>query len=81
MTTHRNRSHTVSRRSLLGAVPALTVVPELPPMAPSTARLLAQSAGASRRLRISGMELITVRATASPWQASRLCASSVRSTS
>ena len=64
MTKHRNRSHMVSRRSFLGAVPGLAVVPGLSPMAPSTARLLEQSAGASRRLRISGMELITVRATA-----------------
>jgi len=64
MTTHRNRSHTVSRRSFLGAVPALAVVPGLSPITPSTARLLEQSAAAGRRLRITGMELITVRATA-----------------
>ena len=63
MTKHRNRTYTVSRRSFLGAVPALAVVPGLPRMAPSTARLVEQAAGANRRLRITGMELITVRAT------------------
>ena len=64
MTKHKDRTHTVSRRSFLGAVPALAVVPGLPPMAPSTGRLLQQSADSSRRLRITGMELTTVRATA-----------------
>ena len=65
MTQHRNRpAYAVSRRSFLGAVPALAAVPGLSPMVPSTARLLQRAAATTQRLRVTGIELITVRATA-----------------
>ncbi|MEE2613758.1 MAG: hypothetical protein VX975_08050, partial [Acidobacteriota bacterium] len=54
----------MSRRSFLGAVPALAAVPGLSPMVPSTARLLQRAAATTQRLRVTGIELITVRATA-----------------
>ena len=52
-----------SRRAFLHALPILGVVPSLVVAAPATARLLQRAADTNRRLRITGMELITVRAT------------------
>ena len=54
----------LNRRSFLRTVPLLAVVPGLGPLAPPTARMLQRVAGAGRGLRVTGMELITVRATA-----------------
>ena len=53
-----------SRRAFLHALPMLGVVPSLAVAAPATARLLQRAADTNRGLRITGMELITVRATA-----------------
>jgi galactonate dehydratase len=47
----------------LQALPLLGVAPSLAAAAPSTARVLQRAAAANRGLRISGMELIVVRAT------------------
>ena len=41
----------------------LGVVPSLGVAAPATARLLQRAADTNRRLRVTGLELITVRAT------------------
>ncbi len=53
-----------SRRAFLHTLPILGIVPSLAVAAPATARLLQRAADTTRRLRITGMELITVRATA-----------------
>ena len=53
-----------SRRRFLEAISLFAAVPALVPMAPGTARLLAQAATTSQRLRITEMEVIVVRATA-----------------
>ena len=53
-----------SRRAFLHALPMLGAVPSLAVAAPATVRLLQRAADTNRRLRIVGMELITVRATA-----------------
>lgn len=58
---------TVSRRRFLEVAPLCVTVPVLPMVTtarPETARLLRQAAGTAPRLRISGMELIVVHATA-----------------
>ena len=53
-----------SRRAFLYALPMLGVVPSLRVPAPATARLLQRAADTNQRLRVTGMELITVRASA-----------------
>lgn len=73
MTTRRVReTTTVDRRGFLGALPLVGALPGLAargavapvfPLPTPTARLLQREAAASRRLRITGMELIAVRAT------------------
>ena len=64
---HTAVNPTVSRRRFLGTAPLLAGAPALPLMhegSRETALLLRQSAGTAPRLRITGMELIVVRATA-----------------
>ncbi len=55
---------TVSRRRFLAGMPLLAAAPALAAVPRETSRLLAQEAGAGRRLRVNGLELIVVRATA-----------------
>jgi len=53
-----------NRRTFFHALPMLSMIPSLAEGAPSTARLLQRAEATSRRLSISGMELVAVRATA-----------------
>ena len=62
--TSTSRLWTPSRRTFLRALPLLGAAPSLAgASAPATAAVLQRGAAANRRLRISGMELIVVRAT------------------
>ena len=62
--TNGTLSPPFSRRRFLEAISLFAAVPALAPMTPGTARLLAQAATTSQRLRVTGMEVIVVRATA-----------------